>query len=144
VAEIVSALATGNGTALTNALNSFVSTKALGDYAKLMLGIPKTLISDAIKKIVGMVGGGGAGAKGISAPGAVSGNLAQWMAQAVRLTGVGCSWIPDLETSLGTSRETPERRQQLGQQRESRHALFGAYAGDHADVRCLPPVGYVG
>lgn len=98
IAKIAAALATGNGAALTNALGKLVSTNALGDYAKVMVSLPKTLISDAVQKIVSMVGGGGGGANGVSVPGAVSGSVAQWFAKAVKLTGVGSAWIPDLET----------------------------------------------
>lgn len=96
IAKIVAALATGNGGALTNALNQLVSTNAVGDYARMMVGVPKTLISEAVKKVVGMVSGGSGG--GVSVPGAVSGSIAEWFARAVKLTGVGTAWIPDLET----------------------------------------------
>lgn len=93
VAKIVSSLATGNTTALTNALGKFVSTKALGGYGKLMLSLPQKLISEAVKAITSMFSSSGG-----ASPGPVSGTVAEWFQKAVQLTGVGSGWLPGLET----------------------------------------------
>lgn len=97
VAKIVAAVATGNTTAFTNAASKLIGTNAAGDLAKMMIGVPKTLVTDAAKELVSMVSSSSGGG-GISSPGPVSGTVAQWFAKAVKLTGVGAGWIPDLET----------------------------------------------
>ncbi|MFE2407128.1 hypothetical protein ACFXDE_02155 [Kitasatospora sp. NPDC059408] len=54
IAKIIAALATGNGDALTNALTKLVGTQgAAGNYAKLMTGVPTTLIRDMVQAILG-------------------------------------------------------------------------------------------
>jgi hypothetical protein len=57
--KLVAALATGNTTAMVNALGKFVSTDAAGDLAKVMLGVPKTLAGDMVKSLVGLFAGSG-------------------------------------------------------------------------------------
>jgi hypothetical protein len=105
IGSIIAAVTSGNTTALTNALDAHVRTNGstAGDLAKLMIALPKALITDAAKQLAAMVGlgggGGGPGGKfGVSTPGVASGTVASWFAQAVKLTGVGTGWIPDLET----------------------------------------------
>jgi hypothetical protein len=75
IGKIIAAVTTGNGTALTNALTDFVGTHAVGDYAKMMLGVPKTLITDAVKQLVGMFSGGSSG-HGTNNAGGFSGTAA--------------------------------------------------------------------
>ncbi|MGW2371657.1 hypothetical protein [Kitasatospora sp. NPDC001683] len=54
LAKITAAVATGNGEALTNALAKLVGTQgASGAYAKLMLGIPTSLIHTMVQAILG-------------------------------------------------------------------------------------------
>ncbi|MGA5820804.1 transglycosylase SLT domain-containing protein [Kitasatospora sp. NPDC094028] len=54
IAKITAALATGNGEALTNALAKLVGTKdAVGNYAKLLLGVPTSLIHSMVQAILG-------------------------------------------------------------------------------------------
>jgi SLT domain-containing protein len=96
VAKIVAAVATGNTTAFINAASKLIGTHAAGDLAKMMIGVPKTLVADAAKQLVSMFSSSSGG--GVSSPGHVTGTVAQWFAKAVNLTGVGAGWIPDLET----------------------------------------------
>ncbi|WP_042400218.1 transglycosylase SLT domain-containing protein [Streptacidiphilus carbonis] len=98
MAKITAALATGNTTALSNALTALVGTNAVGNYAKMMLGVPTTLIGHLTKAIVSMFTGSSGGSGGTSTPSTPSGTVAQWFQQAVQLTGVGAGWLPDLET----------------------------------------------
>lgn len=97
VGKLVADLASGNTSALMSMLDAKVGTSAAGNYARMMLGIPKTLIADAVKYLESMFTSGGKGG-GVSVPGGVSGTVASWFARAVALTGVGSSWLPDLET----------------------------------------------
>jgi phage-related protein len=90
VGKMIAAVATGNTAAFVNAAAGVIGTPAAGDLAKIMIGMPKTLVSDLASKLKGAVG--------MSTPGPVSGTAAQWFAQAVQLAGVPASWIPDLET----------------------------------------------
>jgi hypothetical protein len=90
VGKMVAAIATGNTAAFTNAASAVIGTQAAGDLGKIMVGIPKALVTDLAKELTG--------AAGTSTPGKVTGTIAQWFNQAVKLTGVGASWIPDLET----------------------------------------------
>jgi hypothetical protein len=95
LADLVGDLATGDTKSLTKDLDSFVSAKgALGSWAQVLLGVPKKLIDEAANYIAGIFGSKGASVS----PGAVSGTVSQWFAQAVKLTGVPAAWIPDLET----------------------------------------------
>ena len=59
--KAVAALATGNTTALINALGPILGTSASGDLAKIMLGIPKTLLGDMVHLVSGLLGGGSGG-----------------------------------------------------------------------------------
>ncbi len=70
IAKIVAALTTGNSTALGNALNDLVGTNAVGDYAKVMVGLPKALISNVVKSLMNFFtgGSGGSGSVGGSIP----------------------------------------------------------------------------
>lgn len=110
VAKIVAELATGNTKGLSDVLMSFVGTKAGGDYAKLMLGVPKALIHDAVKAITGMFSSGGGGSVGGSIPSGQHlaiidaalaaagvpppGTKAQWEAGLNTLIGRESSWNP--------------------------------------------------
>ncbi|MCX4750895.1 hypothetical protein OG455_41175 [Kitasatospora sp. NBC_01287] len=98
--KIVAAVTTGNTTALDNALTKLVGTNAVGNLGKLMLGMPTTLIHDAVQAVASLFGGGssGKGSSSASSPGPISGTVADWFAAAVQATGVPTSWIPDLET----------------------------------------------
>ncbi|RPE39739.1 SLT domain-containing protein [Streptomyces sp. Ag109_O5-1] len=51
IAKLVADVSTGDTSGLTKDLESFVSTKAVGNYAKLLLGVPKALIKDAVKSV---------------------------------------------------------------------------------------------
>jgi hypothetical protein len=65
IGKITAALATGNGEALSNALNKLVGTQGdVGNFTKLMLGIPTSLIKSMVQAILGShpaapSGGGG-------------------------------------------------------------------------------------
>ncbi|MEV7770589.1 hypothetical protein [Kitasatospora sp. NPDC086791] len=65
IGKITAALATGNGEALSNALSKFIGTQGdVGNYSKLMLGIPTSLIKSMVQAILGArpaapAGGGG-------------------------------------------------------------------------------------
>jgi hypothetical protein len=79
VAKIVAAVATGNGTALSNALDALISTHAAGNLGKMMTGLPKALISDSVKQVMhllGLQGSGGGGKLPDGSSGAV-GDLPQ-------------------------------------------------------------------
>lgn len=93
IGKIIAAIATGNTTAFTNAAGKLIGTKAAGDLGKIMVGIPKALITDLVKSLVG-AGGGGAG---VAVPGHVSGTVSQWFAAGVKAARVPTSWIPGLE-----------------------------------------------
>lgn len=97
IAKIAAAVGTGNTAALNNALAKLVGTNAVGNYAKLLLGVPTTLIGDLVKAVVGGKSPGSSGG-GTSIPAAVSGSVAQWFASAVQATGAPTAWIPGLET----------------------------------------------
>jgi Phage tail lysozyme len=60
--KAIAALATGNTTALINALGPILGTTASGDLAKVMLGIPKTLLGDMVHLVSGLLGAGGGSA----------------------------------------------------------------------------------
>ena len=95
VGKMVAAIATGNTAAFTNAAAAMIGTRAAGDLGKIMTGVPKALVADLAQVLTGS---GGSHGGGISSPGHVTGTVAQWFAQAVKLAGVPSSWIPDLET----------------------------------------------
>jgi hypothetical protein len=90
-AKAVAALVTGNTTAFTNALSGLIGTSAAGTLGQVMVALPKTLVADAAKAAIGMIGGGG----GTVTP---SGTVASWFTQGTKAAGVPASWIPDLET----------------------------------------------
>jgi hypothetical protein len=94
IGKIVAALATGNTSALTNALDAFVGTKATGDLGQMMLGLPKTLISRAAGQIVNLLGfGGGHGQQQLpgGSSGAVGSLPENWKAIAQFLSTHGFS-----------------------------------------------------
>ena len=57
VGKMVAAVATGNTTAFVNAAAGAIGTSAAGDLGKIMVAIPKTLISDLAKKLTGATAG---------------------------------------------------------------------------------------
>jgi phage-related protein len=98
-ASILSALATGNTTALINTITKMAGIGqtggAIGDLASLLVDIPKTLASDAIHDLLSFfdsIGGGG-----FARAGAVSGTVLSWFEAAIKATGVPASWLGDLE-----------------------------------------------
>jgi SLT domain-containing protein len=97
LAKVTAAIATGNTTALSNALGKLVGTNASGNFAKMMLGVPTSLIHNMVQAI-GNLFSGSSGGGSSSAAGSVTGSVAQWFADAVAATGAPASWIPDLET----------------------------------------------
>jgi hypothetical protein len=90
-AKAVAALATGNTTAFVNALSGVIGTSAAGSLGKVMVALPKTLVTDAAKAAMGMLGGGAGTVK-------PSGSVASWFTAGTKAAGVSASWIPDLET----------------------------------------------
>jgi hypothetical protein len=69
--KIMLALMTGNSTAAVNAFSSLFHTPAAGELATMMLGIPRTIVSDAVHSVIhlfsslgGVITGGRAGAIG--------------------------------------------------------------------------------
>lgn len=94
IGKIVAAVTTGNSTALSNALDKFIGTKgAAGDYAKMMLGVPTTLVHDAVTALMNALGassGGSAGLPGNSS-GAVGNLPANWNTIASFLAAHGFS-----------------------------------------------------
>lgn len=65
VAKIVTAVLTGNATAASNAFSSLFHSPATGDLGKMLVSIPRTLVSDAFKAVIGLfTGGGGPGGHG--------------------------------------------------------------------------------
>jgi hypothetical protein len=89
IGRVVAALATGNTTALSNALNAYVGTKgATGELAQVMIGLPKTLIAQAVQQLVGAFAGGGpGGALPGGSTGAVGNLPANWKTIASFLAG---------------------------------------------------------
>jgi len=65
--KILLALMSGNATAAANAFADLFHTPAAGDLAKMMIGIPKTIVSDAVHFVIKTIGslvshvGGGSG-----------------------------------------------------------------------------------
>jgi len=85
---MVTAIATGNTAAFTNAAASVIGTSAAGDLGKIMVGIPKTLVSDLAKNLAGSFG----------ASAAVPGNVQSWIQQGMAIAGVsGADWESGLE-----------------------------------------------
>ena len=92
-AKAVTALATGNTTAFVNALAPSIGTSAAGTLGQVMVALPKTLLTDAAKAAMGMLGG----RSGASGGGSLTAQVASWFAAAVKAAGVPVSWIPGLE-----------------------------------------------
>jgi SLT domain-containing protein len=92
-AKAITALSTGNTTAFVNALSGLIGTSAAGELGQVMVAMPKTLLTDAAKAAIGMLGGGSSGGGGT-----ITGQVAAWFAAAVKAAGVPVSWISDLET----------------------------------------------
>ncbi|GAB2695861.1 phage tail tip lysozyme [Kitasatospora kifunensis] len=84
IGKIVAAVMTGNTTALDNALGNLVGTQnAAGNFAKLMIGVPTSLIHDMVQAIGGIFGGKSSGGNGSGAlptgsSGAVGNLPANW------------------------------------------------------------------
>jgi hypothetical protein len=76
IAKIVAAVATGNTTAFINAAGKLIGTHAAGDLAKMMIGVPKTLVADAAKQLMSMFSSS-AGGKLPTASSLVMGSLPQ-------------------------------------------------------------------
>ena len=93
VAKAVTALATGNTEAFTNALAPLMGTSAAGSLGQVMLGLPRTAVTDAAKKVESLLGGG----SGQVGAGQVTSQVAAWYAAAVKAAGVPATWIPGLE-----------------------------------------------
>jgi hypothetical protein len=86
--KAVAALTTGNTTAFTNALSPMIGTSASGALGQVMTALPTTLLADAAKKAVSMLGGGGS----TSGSSGALGNLPQnWHAIASYLAAHGFS-----------------------------------------------------
>src|SRR6185312_15017025 len=89
--KILAALATGNQTALVNAIRSMIPGGvggAVADMAELMTDIPKTLVHLAVQKLLGLFGGGGSNARYTGKFGA---GVAQWRGDvetALRMLGL--------------------------------------------------------
>ena len=99
ITSVIAALATGNTTALGNDFNKFLGSAggATGELASMIIGIPKTLVSDAMKFITGKAK---ANAIGTSTPIKGGAGLATFLSaaeQAIAMTGVGQGWLPGLE-----------------------------------------------
>jgi SLT domain-containing protein len=92
VGKAVIALTTGNTTAFVNALSGTIGTSAAGELGQVMVAMPKTLLTDAAKKAMSMLTGGGSGGAA-----ATPANVASWMKAGTSAAGVPASWIPDLE-----------------------------------------------
>ncbi|HUZ24345.1 MAG TPA: hypothetical protein VMV07_11350 [Streptosporangiaceae bacterium] len=93
VAKIIAAVATGNTSAFTNAADKLVSTHAAGDLGKIMVGLPRTLVSDLAKSLLtssAAKGGGGWGNVPILKN--VSGAVALGQAMAASLGWTGPQW----------------------------------------------------
>ncbi|MCW2903888.1 MAG: hypothetical protein JWO67_6153 [Streptosporangiaceae bacterium] len=88
VAKIIAAVVTGNTTAFTNAAGKLIGTNAAGDLGRMMIGIPKTLVSEAAQQLVGMFSTSGGQLPGGSS-GAVGSLPANWRAIASFLAGHG-------------------------------------------------------
>ncbi|MGC0317308.1 phage tail tip lysozyme [Kitasatospora acidiphila] len=91
LAKVVAAVATGDTSGLGNALGKLISTKgAGGNYAKMLLGIPTTLIHDAVTAIGSMFSGGGGNIQLPSGSSSAVGDLpANWQAIASFLSANG-------------------------------------------------------
>jgi phage-related protein len=107
VAKALVALATGNSTALGNAITAFVGTGsgsgATGDLAKILTGVPVTLVKDAVTTLLGVggVSGGNPTLKGAAPPAGSSGGAVEALAKAMaaRLGWTGALWndLDDVE-----------------------------------------------
>jgi phage-related protein len=94
VAKAIAALATGNTTAFVNALAPSIGTSAAGGLGQVMVAMPKTLLTDAAKAAIGMMGGGSSSGGG----GNLTAQVASWFTTAARDAAAPVSWISDLET----------------------------------------------
>jgi hypothetical protein len=94
IASIVAAVVTGDTSGLSDALGKLIGTNAVGNYAKLMLGIPTTLVHDATKTVGDLFSGGGSGSNSklpTGSSGAVGALPANWQQIASFLAGNGFS-----------------------------------------------------
>jgi SLT domain-containing protein len=109
IGKAIVALTTGNSTAFVNALAPMIGTSASGALGRVLVALPKTLMGDAAKAVMGMFSGGagnsfgtnvpaGATFKGIPIPGAgLTAQVRSWFTAAAKATGAPLSWIPSLE-----------------------------------------------
>jgi phage-related protein len=91
MAKLVAAVATGDTSGLNSALGKLIGTNAAGNFAKMMLGVPTTLVKDAIGAIGSMFGGGGNSQLPTGSSSAVGDLPANWQAIANFLAGNGFS-----------------------------------------------------
>jgi phage-related protein len=89
MAKLVAAVATGDTSGLNSALGKLIGTDAAGNFAKMMLGIPTTLVKDAIGAIGSVFGGGGNSPLPTGSSSAVGDLPANWQAIASFLAGNG-------------------------------------------------------
>ncbi len=91
IAKITAALFTGNTEALLNAMSDFVGTPAVGALGQMMIGIPKTIISQGVKFIKDFFSGivGGQQVKNVGS------GVARWMGvvlQALAMNGLSSAF----------------------------------------------------
>lgn len=109
VGKAVMALMTGNTTAFVNALSPMIGTSASGTLGKVMVALPKTLMTDAAKAVISLLTGGtkatGSNAGAVVAStlygagtGALTAQVQSWFAAAQKAARFPLSWIPSLET----------------------------------------------
>ena len=109
IAKAIMALTTGNSTAFVNALAPMIGTPASGTLGKVMVALPKTLMTDAVKAVISLISGGakatGSNAGAVVAStlygagtGALTAQVQSWFAAAQKAVGFPLSWIPGLET----------------------------------------------
>lgn len=99
--KITAALATGNGTALNNALNKLVSTPASGGLAQLMIGAPTALIQQLVNKALSAMGATGSVGGTIPSGGHLAIIDAALQAAGVPPPGTPDQWRAGLNTLIG-------------------------------------------
>jgi hypothetical protein len=113
IGKTVAALATGNTTAFDNALAPMIGTPAAGALGRVMVALPKAIMTDAARAVMNLFAGSGGvgtaygsgGGRGgaltgsaYSAGGGVTSQVQGWFTEAAKLTGAPQSWIQPLET----------------------------------------------
>lgn len=92
VAKATAALVTGNTTAFVNALIPVLGGPAAGSFGKIIAALPKTMMTDAVQALTGLLGG--AGSASLKVPGTVM----QWISQGMQTAGVtGADWQSGLD-----------------------------------------------